>query len=296
MNMPDLSVIVPVFRHWDDFRLCLEHIEKQSFPRDRFELIVVNNDPTVPPPPDLAQSWFQILDESKPGSYAARNTALKAAKGDVLVFTDADCQPGPDWLLAVARYFQDHPECRRVGGAIRVIEDPKAEPLAQLHDRHFALRQDNYVAHGWAATANMAARRAVFDQIGGFEEVRKSGGDRHWGRSAQAAGIPITYLSDPYVAHPPRQTTAAILAKHRRLMGGRMEEKRKRGLTSLRADYIIRTPFRVLPRISIFRRVYRSDLVGSERWKMLFFLHRIKWAEWVERGRLLFLDAESRRA
>lgn len=296
MNDPEVSVIVPVFRHWNDLEICLNCLECQDFPSERFEVIVINNDPNTPPPETLNPTWYTLLDESNPGSYAARNTGLDVAKGAILAFTDADCQPESGWLTAIAQHFEDRPDSRRVGGAIRVLDDPQAEPLAQLHDNHFALRQEGYVSHGWAATANMAARKDVFDQIGDFDADQKSGGDSLWGRRAKAAGIPITYLGSAVVGHPPRRTVSDILSKHRRLAGGKLDKrKRKRSLFALRLDFVIRTPFRLLPRISVFRRVAASGLKGAQRRQMLILLHRIKWAEWAERGRLLFSSSGSQR-
>lgn len=296
MSDPIISVIIPVFRHWDDLSICLKCLKTQDFAKQDFEIIVVNNDPAIQPPASLDTTWITVLDESAPGSYAARNAALTVAKGAILAFTDADCQPEPGWLAAIQRHFADYPKSRRIGGAIRVLQDPKAEPLAQLHDNHFALQQKGYVSHGWAATANMAARRDVFDEIGGFDADQKSGGDSLWGRRAKSVGIPITYLEGATVGHPPRLTVSDILSKHRRLAGGGLDKGRRRHKAwILRVDYVLRTPIRLLPRVSVFRRVGQAGLRGRERWQMLLLLHRIKWVEWFERGRLLFSSKSSQR-
>ena len=70
-----------------------------AYPADRFDVVVVDNASTedvaaaVP-----ADERFTLLVEPRRGSYAARNTGLGVARGEVLAFTDADCRPDPDWL------------------------------------------------------------------------------------------------------------------------------------------------------------------------------------------------------
>ncbi|MEL6169061.1 MAG: glycosyltransferase [Pseudomonadota bacterium] len=297
MSSPEISVIIPTYRSWSDLGLCLAALRAQTLRGDAFEVIVVNNDPDDPPPDGFELGPALLLDERAPGSYAARNRGLAVARGQVFAFTDSDCVPEPEWLERIRGHFKSESEHARVGGRIRVLEDPKAEPLAQLHDRHFALRQEAYVRHGWAATANMAARRDVFDRIGGFDATQMSSGDSLWGRAAAAEDIPIAYLAEAVVGHPPRRTVAAIIRKTRRTSGGKVEiRKRRRNLTGLRLDYILRTPLRLLPRVSVFRRVSETKgLTFNDGVRMVLLLHRLKWVEWAERGRLLFTSGDAKR-
>src|SRR5690606_25863401 len=93
------SVIIPVYRDWYRLQLCLNALSHQSFPRDSFEIIVVNNDPMDIAPVDFKLPInAMLLVEAKVGSYAARNAAIAVAQGAVLAFTDSDCIPEQDWL------------------------------------------------------------------------------------------------------------------------------------------------------------------------------------------------------
>jgi cellulose synthase/poly-beta-1,6-N-acetylglucosamine synthase-like glycosyltransferase len=51
-SAPRLSVIIPVYRDWDDLRRCLAALAQQTWPAGDFEILVVNND-TQPAPGDL---------------------------------------------------------------------------------------------------------------------------------------------------------------------------------------------------------------------------------------------------
>ena len=64
---------------------------------------------------------------------------------------------------------------------------------AELHDMALGFRQSRYVTElGFAATANMATWKTVFDAVGPFDPSLKSSGDFEWGRRAQASGFAIT--------------------------------------------------------------------------------------------------------
>src|SRR5690606_21948790 len=92
------SVIVTVNDHWDLVLWLLERLREQSLSQDRFEVLLVDNGSTQSSPPDELPGNVRILTCSTPGSYAARNVAIEAARGAWLVFTDADCLPRSDWL------------------------------------------------------------------------------------------------------------------------------------------------------------------------------------------------------
>jgi len=95
---PTVSIIIPTYRDWDRLRVCLDALAVQTYPRDRIEVIVVNNDPANAPGTLAFPGTLRLVDEETPGSYAARNAGLRVAGGDVLLFTDADCVPEPRWV------------------------------------------------------------------------------------------------------------------------------------------------------------------------------------------------------
>ena len=98
MKRPFVSVIIPTFHDWNRLQSVIDALKKQTYPKDHLEVIIINNDPEDSPPELDLPDNFRIISESKPGSYAARNKGISAAKGEILAFTDSDCIPYPDWI------------------------------------------------------------------------------------------------------------------------------------------------------------------------------------------------------
>ena len=225
-ELPLISVIIPVFDDADRLRLCLSALAEQTYPHDRFEVIVVDNG-SAEPPRDLVESFpfCCFVEESKPGSYAARNRGLEIARGDVLAFTDSDCIPDPNWLAAGQQELAANPQCGFVGGRIQVFPRDEQRPTAvELYDMVFGLRQHSNIAQfQHAATGNMMTRRATFERCGPFDDRLKSGGDSEWGHRVTAHGLHGIYAPDAVVRHPARRTWDEIVRQSRRHAGGRFD-------------------------------------------------------------------------
>jgi glycosyltransferase involved in cell wall biosynthesis len=215
---PFVSVIIPTYRDWDRLETCLNALLQQSYPAEDFEVIVVNNDPATGPG-TVAQRFSQVtfLTEPEAGSYAARNTGIKHAQGEVLAFTDADCIPSQRWLAVGVDALESGVE--RVGGKVEVFTDHTADRWGAFHDRAFAFPQVEYVRKGGAVTANMICRRRLFDEVGLFDDSLLSGADLLWGRKAAASGHRVAYRADMVVRHPAR-AWGEVLAKSRRVTSG----------------------------------------------------------------------------
>lgn len=215
-----MSVIVPVYLHWDLVPKLLASLSGQTFAGDRFEIIVVNNSSDAPPPLSLPQN-AQITQCLTPGSYAARNAGVAVSRGRWLAFTDADCQPEPGWLDALLA------ACRGRGGQllagrVRMVTDSAHPTMPECYELVRGIPQDRHVQRGYAATANLAVERAVFDAVGGFNPARLSGGDAEFCRRAGAAGYPLNYVGEAVVRHPARASWAEVVTRSRRIKGGQV--------------------------------------------------------------------------
>lgn len=234
---PFFSVIVPVYIHWHLAPGLLDRLERQTLPADRFEVILVDNGSPQFEPPEHLPDNVQILRCDTPGSYAARNLGASRAKGDWLVFTDADCRPQPAWLAGLdeARRLAD--EGALIAGAVKVVAQSARPGGAEIYDVVKGIPQERYVARGYAATANLAVPMAVFRELGGFDGKRFSGGDADLCRRAVAAGHALVFARTMCVEHPARTTWREIATKARRIKGGQI----KAGSTSRRLMWLLRT-------------------------------------------------------
>jgi cellulose synthase/poly-beta-1,6-N-acetylglucosamine synthase-like glycosyltransferase len=114
-----LSVLIPTYRRPRDLMRCLGALTAQTRPAD--EVVVVAR-------PDDAGTWA-VLNETcwrdlplnpvtvtRPGQVVALNAGLDTARGGILVITDDDAAPRPDWLARIVAHFEACPRVGAVGG------------------------------------------------------------------------------------------------------------------------------------------------------------------------------------
>jgi GT2 family glycosyltransferase len=172
---PNVSVVIPALDEATNLSRCLPVVRSQ-LPADA-ELIVVDNgshDHTS----EVARSHgARVVHEPVRGRARARNAGIRHARGALLVFLDADCLPGAGWLERLLAPFED-PRVGCVGGEIlgAHFDTELGRYLAQKGH----LSQAVNFAHPFlpfAASANVAFRRAVLDEIGLFDESLPDGED-----------------------------------------------------------------------------------------------------------------------
>jgi glycosyltransferase involved in cell wall biosynthesis len=218
-----VSIIIPTFKDWKRLSGCLTALEKQTYGLENFEIIVVNNDPK-----DIISKTFILpkncfyLTEGKPGSYSARNTALKQAKGSIIGFTDSDCIPDEAWISNAVELLSANEDIFRIGGAIDIFFRDSFKPSAvELYETVFAFQQETYVKkYLTCVTGNLFAKRSVFDSIGAFDDNLLSGGDFEWGKRASIAGFKIVFSDRVVINHPARYKFSELATKSRRVAGG----------------------------------------------------------------------------
>ena len=221
---PTVSVIVPVRNDASGLATLLPALLAQTYPRERTQVLVIDNGSTD----DSLQvaRWFaqehpalvHVLVEPTPGSYAARNTGLRMASGDILAFTDADCTPDPDWLAAGVRALRD--QAADLAGGRVAFRLPPQPSAAALYDAISNMRTWHTVRMiGVTATANLFATRRVVETIGFFPGHVRSGGDAIWTHRATRAGLTLAYAPNAMVSHPTREL-GPLLARCRRVGSG----------------------------------------------------------------------------
>jgi Glycosyl transferase family group 2 len=154
-------------------------------------------------------------------SYHARNRGAAGGGAPWVVFLDADVLAPPDLL---DRYFAcpPAPQVGVLAGAV-VDERPPEGHAATAAERYACLKssmsQEVTLAHGdwaFAQTANAAVRRTAFEQVGGFEEGVRSGGDADLCFRVRAAGWTLERREDAAVVHRNRATIVRMLGQRAR--------------------------------------------------------------------------------
>jgi GT2 family glycosyltransferase len=230
---PLVSVIIPIHGDAGALETCLDCLDGQTYPPHRLEIVVIDNGSDR----DLRAAVgrrraVRLVDCAEPGSYAARNRGVATARGTVLAFTDADCQPREDWLESGVAALRREPNVAVLGGHIEMAS-PRQDAgtsAAALHQRVSAFQQKRYVElEGYAATANLFTYKRLFEDIGPFDERLYSGGDLEWGQRAQALGYRLAFCAEAVTVHPARTTMRTLLGKVKRVTGGHFTMRRLRG-------------------------------------------------------------------
>lgn len=231
INMPFVSVIVPVYNDPERLKICLQALEVQTYPQESYEVIVVDNGSDSSIEPLVAQyPHVRTIHELQPGSYAARNAGIALSQGEVLAFTDSDCIPDTDWMVQGVEKLFAEPERGIVGGEIELVCKNARHPTAvELFDTVVMGfdQQSNLQVNRFSVTANLFTRSEVIKRCGGFDPTLKSRGDVEWGRRVAAAGYGLHYAREVRVRHPARASFRELYQRMVRLTGGFEDVARK---------------------------------------------------------------------
>jgi len=161
-----ISVIIPAYNAASTIGHCLEALSAQTCPPD--EVIVVD-DGSTDGTAQVAKSFgVRVISQPNAGPAAARNRGATAAHGDILLFTDADCIPAPDWVERMVTAFADP----GVAGAKGAYLTRQREPVARFVQIEYEDRYDHMrgqPAIDFVDTYSAAYRRDVFVEAGGFD-------------------------------------------------------------------------------------------------------------------------------
>ena len=251
--MTDVSVIIPVRNNFDSLRICLDALENQTYGRDKFEIIVVDNGSDADCG-SLKSDYpnAKWLYQERPGSYCSRNYGLRHASGTIVAFTDADCVPAPQWIEHAVEMLNTS-GATVLGGKIEFIDpvDRKLNLYEIIEDEMFDMANHQRVVEtqNFAMTANLVTSRAVIDRVGMFDDTFLSSGDREWGQRAVSRGEVLKYAVSVVIRHPRRSSFGDVCRKLRRVVGGKVQlaikRRRSHGLRPIFRQLYIRSIFNI---------------------------------------------------
>lgn len=274
--MPRVSVIIPHYQDLVGLELCLASLERQTFPRDEFEIVVSDNASPVgrAAVEAVVRGRAKLITCEEKGAGPNRNAAVSASAGEILAFIDSDCQADPQWL---ANGVSGLSRFDFIGGRVKVlVHDPDRLTCAEAFEAVFAFDFEAYINRkGFTGAGNMFCARTLFDQVGGFSNGVSE--DVEWSHRAVAAGFRLGYVPDAIVGHPARRTWAELKAKWRRVNLETYLLHRRRGRS--RAAWALRCC--ALPAAAL---VHTPKALGTrqlpqfgDRLKATTMLHRLRW-------------------
>ena len=174
-SMPRISVVVPTYNRFGRLQSLLPLLRARVAAADgAIEVIVVDDgstDETARLTSDLA--GVRIVHQANGGPAAARNRGWADARADVVAFLDDDCEPSPEWPLAVLPAFDD-PSVGGVGGPVVAAGTSALDVFAEVERLadHGRVADDGNV--DYLVTANAAYRREALVGVGGFDPAFRS--------------------------------------------------------------------------------------------------------------------------
>ncbi len=239
-NRPKISIIIPVRNAERTLEKTLEYLQAVDYPRERQEIIIADGgstDRTV----EIIQKWRQKHDYIKlvlvpsctsPGH--ARNEALKAVTGEFVLFTDGDCAPEPNWANEILKPFLDDPLIGGVGGDVLTLRTEPDNPTEAYCEQTRFLSVSGRCgvdANGYFpsltdmaphevnggnyspffATANVAFRKSVIDEIGGEFWHEPTGEDVDFSLRILQKGYKLYFAKTAVVKHMHRVSLEGYL-------------------------------------------------------------------------------------
>ena len=245
--MRKISVVIPCFNGEGTLKRQLDALSAQK-PSALVEILVADNLST--------DGTAQVIEEAMrtdprvrrveadhgQGINYARNAGVRAATGSFILLCDADDEVGRDWVECYLPAIEGG--AALVGGSLVHVDSrgtdfgTTVEPYSHLWD------------HPWPAGANCGFSRAVFDQVGGFDESFRGGGDEtdfFW--RAQLLGCRLEFVPEARVRYYQRSSSRAVMRQF--MAYGRSEAKLYRKFRSqgMPRSSLVRAPIAAISAI-----------------------------------------------
>ncbi len=212
---PKVSVVVCAYNAESTMAACLDSLRGLRYPA--YEVVVVD-DGSTDRTGEIADEYegLHVIHQENQGLSAARNVGIAASIGEIIAFTDSDCVVDPDWLYYLVATFLSSGQAAVGGPNLPPPEDSlvascvAASPGGPLH----VLLDDEEAEH--IPGCNMAFRREVLEEIGGFDPIYRAAGDDVdlcW--RLQERGHRIAFSPAAMVWHFRRNTVKAYVGQQR---------------------------------------------------------------------------------
>jgi GT2 family glycosyltransferase len=200
---------------------CLQAIADADYPKDRMEVIVVD-DGGAPVPDSVTPSFAGPLPvrhvrQGHAGPAAARNRGAKLAQGDYLAFVDDDCRVSATWLRVMAGVFREHPDCAATGHTENLLTgNPFSQASQDLIGFLYARHNTTPDRARFLTSNNLVISSRLFHRVGGFDTCfpHAAGEDRDFCDRLLSAGHRLVYVPEAVVFHAHHLSMRSFLRQH----------------------------------------------------------------------------------
>ena len=223
-----VSVVVPYYAQPEELGRTLAALEGQTYPRELFEVVVVDDgspEPLEQPRKTPLDVKVMRQEDLGFGLARARNTGVRAAAHDILLFLDADMLPEAEWLAAHARWHHAVPDAMTQGFRAHVpVDGVDAETIRSrpgalkelfagqevdwfqgrhLHSTDDPTSRASDDMFKTVAGGNLGIRREFYELVGGFDEsfTQWGGEDTEFGYRACTRGGLLVPVREAFAWH-----------------------------------------------------------------------------------------------
>lgn len=231
-----ISVIIPAYNAATTLPACLQALLNQTQPPD--EIIVVD-DGSQDQTAQVARAYgAQTLEQSHRGPAAARNLGIAHARGELLLLTDADCEPAPGWVAEMSAPFCD-PQISGVKGVYRTRQPEHIARLAQIEFEERYDLLEKAASIDFIDTYSAAFRASALQATGGFDPAfpLAVSEDAELSYRLVSAGYRLLFNSRAIVYHQHPRSWSAYLRRKIKFSYWRMIVYRQYPGKALRDSY-----------------------------------------------------------
>lgn len=200
---PFISVVIPAYNEERYLPYCLLSLKDQDYPKDRYEIIVVDNNSKDQTAAIAKAGGAQVVTELKQGHVFALNAGMLQAKGEIIAGTDADTEVPKNWLKTIEKAFQDK-NVVAATGPVHYKLDSRIKHYFVKYSYLFYLKSHFAVGKPSLAGFNLAVRRDAFHKINGLDTRYRIFSDVELGLRIKKLGK-VAFCRDLYVLSSPRR-------------------------------------------------------------------------------------------
>lgn len=280
------SIIIGTYNRAGQLKRALDSLIAQKLPAGTFEIIVVNDGsgdrtPEICAEFAAAHPFLRCVNHLENlGLAAARNSGIKEAGSNCLLFMDDDCEADPDWAENLLAALENH---QIASGCIRSPRSPFFLFCHNISQFHPFLPGQQARELEFIAGANLGLRRPVWEAVGGFCRSRRCAEDMEFYLRARACGFKAWFCPSAVITHIPERCSLGSLLRY--------SARHARYTIRLRRDFagILATPavlrsslllFLAAPLIAlrVTARIYLGNPQLRRAWAAAPFVFAAKWA------------------
>lgn len=207
-----ISIVVPAHNAASTLAACLQALLKQRLD-EPYEIIVVDDGShdRTPCLASLSQPTVKLLSQPHKGAAAARNRGFMSACGEIILFTDADCEPVPDWAAALVRAIRAGAAGAK--GTYRTRQKSLTARFVQAEYESKYRRMARLPKIDFIDTYSAAYRRAALLEVGGFNESLPFNEDQELSFRLAERGYDLRFVPEAVVYHTHAHTPQAYIRK-----------------------------------------------------------------------------------